>query len=345
MQSISSPTALWERMSTRERVLAGAVGLCVVVFVVTFAARTALTNISELDARIDGLQQRIIEYKFQIAQRQIVEAEYEKVAAQHSSEWTEAEISDRMSAEIRRLSLKFPPPLNAEGKPVVTQNEHGYLVDVPGLNEGVLTMGEGYREYTTKVNLPPDNLGDVLTYLERLQNSPQSLRIDELELNRAPMGTPVTARITITRTVVDRDSAMDDVEVHPEPVTETGAWVAEGCTLSGKEDGPAVTATADRDGALIYHEVDLPAGAVYECQLVAATKGAAWLAMTDDEGDSMLEGAFSFLDDGEPQRYKVQFVAPGRKGTRTRMRLPMITMVNAGEQVALRGFRLLKVAG
>jgi hypothetical protein len=49
-------------------------------------------------------------------------------------------------------------------------------------------------------------------FLERLQGSPQSLRIDALELTRHFASDQVGATISITRTIVDRDQEMDDID-------------------------------------------------------------------------------------------------------------------------------------
>jgi len=333
-----------DRLSSRERTLVLAVSLLVPLFVVMLVARGAVLKVHDLDARIDGLQRQIVDYHFQIAQKQLVEAEYEKVATQHSSEWDEQTISDRMRAEIRRLARKFPPPLDDTGMPVTTENEHGDLVEFPGLGEGTLSTGEGYREYTLRLSLNQDDLNDVIHYVERIQNSPQSLRIDDLELYRPPMTTLASVNLAITRTVVDRDTSNAAVVTDAQPVADTGAWVADGCRLEGTNP-ERVRAVAERDRANVYRLVSLPAGGIYEMQLDVTTKTSSWMAVANPEGTRRLKGAFSFVDDGAKRRYRAQFMVPGKRGASTELRLPMVTVASQDGEVRLSGFKLSKIAG
>jgi len=322
-----------------------AVAVLVPLFVVMLIVRGAVTDVKELDARIDGLQRKIVDYHFQIAQKQLVEAEYRKVASQHSSEWDEQTISDRMRAEIRRLARKFPPPLDENGMPVTTENEHGDLVELPGLEEGTLSVGDGFREYTLRLSLPQDDLNDVINFLERIQNSPQSLRIDDLEMYRPPMTTLVNTGLTITRTVVDRDVSQNLPETEPEPVADTGAWEAEGCTLA-EDGGPEqVVATADAALGRVFRRVTLPAGGIYEMQLDVKTEDTSWMAVADGDGARTLEGALSFVNNGMKQRYRAQFKVPGKRGTKTELRLPMVTVADPGGAIRLSRFQLLLVEG
>ncbi len=333
--------AFLNRLSPRERNLAITVSLLVPLFLLMLLARGALANVRALNARIDALQRQIVDYHFQIARKQQVEAEYEKVATQHSSEWDQQTISDRMRAEIRRLARTFPPPLDENGVPVTTENEHGNLIELPGLDEGTLTQGDGFREHTLRLSIPLDDLSDIINFLERIQSSPQSLRIDDLELYRPPMTTLASANLTITRTIVDRNTSGNGVEA--EPVSDTGTWLADGCTLEG-DDPENLSAVANQDRARVYRLVSLPAGGIYEMQLDVTTEAASWMAVADETGVKTLEGALSFIDNGQKQRYRAQFKVPGKHGATTRLRLPMITVARRDGKVQLDNFKLLRIA-
>ena len=205
---------IWQQLSEREQRLALITAVVVAIMISVTLYQRAVERLRQMDATIDRLEDELVSYAYQIAHRELVESRYASVAAQHSSAWTEAEIHDRLRQEIYRLARHMPPPLDDSGIPVNMPNEHGNLVEIPALGQGNLVEGgEGYREYRINLRIPPAPLENIIHFLERLQESPQSLRIDLLELNRAHDGNLVTANLDIARIVADgAPSSMMQIE-------------------------------------------------------------------------------------------------------------------------------------
>jgi len=80
-------------------------------------------------------------------------------------------------------------------------------VRIPTLQEGQLTQGEGHREYQIRFQIPAAGLNYLLSFLQRIEESNQLLRIDNLDIGRPPDGTGVQALIQITRTVLDNPNS------------------------------------------------------------------------------------------------------------------------------------------
>lgn len=224
----------WARRTPREQGLAMAVFALTATLVVLLGVRSALTTIDRLDREIDRLQSDIVNYSYQIARRQAVEARFAQVAQQHSSAWSESEIRDRLRQEIYRLGNTVPPELDEKGIPVSTGGDGEVLVSIPELRGGQLEAGgEGFREYRLDFTVLPAPFLDMVTYIERLQQSPQSLRIDRIDMRRDPGRPEVSAEIGITRIVVDdavvQDSAENRThapvveERNPKPLPQTRA--------------------------------------------------------------------------------------------------------------------------
>ena len=191
-----------QNLNPRERTLAIIVLLLVLISVSVMMTRKAQAHLTNLEKMVDRKQQEIINYSLQIAKRKMVESQYVEIAGQHSSQWTASEIHDRLRQEIYRLAKKVPPELNINGTAEPTSNKRGDLVNIPKIGKGELHEGgEGYQEYSLKFRIPSGKFLDVLTFLERLQGSPQALRIDELEIKRPPSGTMVSTTIDITRII------------------------------------------------------------------------------------------------------------------------------------------------
>lgn len=196
---------LLDRLSARERRLALITMTIVIVSATILGGRSALTRMDAQRHRIDQLEQHLINLTEQSARRQKVEWAYHSVALQHSSEWTEQEIHDRLRREIYRLALIGPYSENSEAPESITEKD--YLVKIPVLREGILNEEhEGYREYQIRIQSRPTALRFLITFLERLEKSHQSLRIDELELTREPMGRWIGMTVIVTRIVVDNIS-------------------------------------------------------------------------------------------------------------------------------------------
>jgi hypothetical protein len=194
----------WQGLMPRERYYAMAAAGMIVLFIAFLTVRSARATMNRLDSSLARLQDNLGVYERLVAEREAVEAQFSRVAAQHSSKWTEPEILDRLRQEIYRLAQKEPPALDERGVPLSSTSTSGHLVEIPALGQGRLNEGqEGYREYSITFTVPPAPLENMMAFLQRLQNSPQSLRIDGLELVRPHHETSVSAIVDLTRIIVD----------------------------------------------------------------------------------------------------------------------------------------------
>ncbi len=352
----------WGKFSARERRLAMAVGVMGGLLLAFIIARGAMDNVRQLNVQIDRYQQDIVNYSYQIAHKKSVETQYAKVAALHSSAWTEAEIHDRLRQEIYRLAQKVPPPLNERGIPVRTTTEEGFLVEIPTLRQGSLHEGsENFREYQIDFDIPLNDLKPVISFLERLQSSPQSLRIDGLEMvRRSPLEKTLAAHAEITRIIASGapESELEDLE--EEDVQESGAvasalnradWNCDDgeMTTLTPADSPtgreALQATATGAGAEFYRIRSLQAGAVYELYLDISATGEAHVAVGGATENGAFPGAESLRTGGVPHRYHVRFTVPGETGERVRMRAPLFLIPNPETCIRIDNLILRKLIG
>ena len=189
-------------LSLRERRLAA-----LTVFVLTGAAFVlsglrAYDHVASLDGKIAQLEQELLNLTQQSAQRSSVEAAYLEVVEAHSSEMTKEEIHDNLRREIFSLARTTVP--GKEGAPDRQIN----LVKIPTLREGLLKEeGEGYREYQIRFRIPSTGVRNLMRFLQRIETSSQILRIDGLDMGRAPGSTKLHATLIITRTVLDSPDA------------------------------------------------------------------------------------------------------------------------------------------
>ncbi len=332
MQMLRSASDLWRKLSPREQRLAGLVFALAVALLAAVGLRRGWDRIEELDSSIMLLEDAIVENTHQTARREAVEAEYREVSAQHSSAWSAAEILDRLRNEIYRLAHNVPSPLNAEGVADRVENDSGLLVNLPELGEGTLEESEeGFREYHIGVKVSNVPLHALISYLERLQASPQSLRIDGLNMKRNFLDDRVTADIDITRIIVDRtEPPWTYAAQQPE------GWVSKGChiaaaslpALGGK---PAVQVSSGGPRGACYFPVELQGGA-YELQFEASAKGAVILRIYDEDAGKNLEGELTLNGDGVPYIYRIQFTLPDQGGL-TKMRVPHLTLEEADSEV------------
>lgn len=322
---------LFARLSVRERRLAIITVVVVALFVCVAGAQSALGYLSSLDARISQLEYQIQNSHQLLAQRSIIEAQYAAVASQHSSEWSEAEIYDRLRGEIYRLAQRVPPPLAEDGRPVEITNNSGDLVKIPSLRQGTLDEGgAGYREYSIPLRIPEALFADMVDYIERLQSSPQSLRIDALDLQRDPMNMKVAASILLTRTVVDKapDGAKGGGNREAKGMDIiVSDWTGEGCKVSG--GGTRLSAEATGERGKVYMERALPGGVSYELVLDLSSTGPARLAVASGNGEEFPGAGAIEAGAGGPRRYAVVFTAPASSG-RAQLRVPYITLEEPG---------------
>jgi len=341
---------LWSKLAPRERRLAVAVVLALVFLLVTTTAVRSVRGLNELDDLIDRLESDLRMYTELEARRVNVQQAYSVVAQQHSSEWTEAEIHNRLRQEIYRLARTNPDA------PADTQQEN--LVEIPTLRQGVLrNSGQGYREYRLNVNIPLTNLPTLIEFLIRLQSSPQSLRIDGLEIARGPQFTAVSARLDVTRTVVDGVKGGQEPPAPQQAETWDGAtidlWKANGCDIALSPDMNGVAATggclkavATAPGGSFSMSVDLEEPGTYEVEVEAMATGPARLEVKNETTGQFSEGAADIAGDSLAYRYKLRFEVPASdEGGPVRIAVPHVTVADAGTQVFIDLVTLRKVSG
>lgn len=338
----------WARRAPRERSLALVVAGLLAAFAVLLTGRAALRSIDQLDGEINRLQSDIVNYTYQIARREAVEDRYAQVAAQHSSAWSESEIRDRLRQEIYRLRFRVPPRLDARGIPVSTEGEGDALVSIPELGSGHLVdNGEGFREYRIDFDLPPVPFPDLLAYLEYLQDSPQSLRIDHIDLRRDPRRPEIAARLGLTRIVVDDLSEglpepaslaarAEPVTLRPEDWTVTGALVS---PVDGAGDSTALTFLSDGMVSEVWLRRMVPAGAVYDVELEVAASAPALLAVRTTQDSGPVKEGVEIPGDGEFYRYHLQFRG-AEEGDRVAVDVPCLSWFAPDATVTVRNLRM-----
>jgi len=341
---------LWSKLAPRERRLAVGVAIALLFMLITTTAVRSIRSLNELDDSIDRIESDLRMYTELEARRLNVQQAYSVVAQQHSSEWTETEINNRLRQEIYRLARMKPDA------PADTQQEN--LVEIPILRQGVLrNSGQGYREYRLNVNIPLTNLPALIEFLIRLQSSPQSLRIDGLEIARAPQSTAVSARLDVTRTVVDGVEGEQEPPAPQQAETWDGAtidrWKAEGCEIALSPDingiaatGGCIKAVATAPGGSFSMSAGLDEPGTYEVEVEAVATGPARLEVKNETTGQLFDGSADIAGDSLAYRYKLQFEVPGSdEAGLTRIAVPHVTVADAGTQVFVDLVTLRKVAG
>lgn len=330
----------------------------VVLFALLVVFQSARNRLLMLDGNLDRLHEDIVNYANQIAHREAVEALYGQVAAQHSSAWSEAEIRDRLRQEVYRLARNVPQTLDGNGIPVNVPNESGNLVEIPSLGEGIMAEGgEGYRQYMLNLRIPPVPVSSLVAFLQRLQQSPQSLRIDKLEINRMPDSPLVAASIDITRTIADGSKTGP---LSPESgsggVTGAGLpsgriplsasdWSTDGCSVALVEDDGAVGALeirAERVGARAEMVRRLPAGALYEMIVELSTDGPARLAVGASGAGADFPEPEPLREGGGVHRYRIRFGVPGG-GDTVSVACPRLVAESDGSVVRVHNLLLRRI--
>ncbi len=350
---------LWTKLSSRERLLALIVLVMLMAGVVLIVGRRAQTRLRDLDDAITQRQETLLNYAHQLARSRSVGRAYARVAAQHSSKWTEAEIHDRLLQEIYRLAMRKPPGPGA----AVSLDNQNVLVHIPTLRQGTLRQGgEGYREYELAFAIPyAESIESVILFLERLQASDQTLRLDAVEINRAPTLRRVSAMVSVTRTVVDGTpeefiGEQEFVPVHGHPSwiavgKDKDEWQTERCVVSEISDDSAyrelaVKAKATGADARLYVTQKLAPARVYDLYLDAAADGPARLAVVPEaEGadDVFEEVQREIVDDGKTRQYRLRFTTPPSAGLDAQMRVPSLSLLGKDTQVYVGNIVLRKM--
>ncbi len=373
-ERIKSVGSLWSRLSGRERRLAVLTGAVIGGFLVFTAVRAGLSSLREMDNEIGRLQDDIINCANQMARREAVEGQYAKVAAQHSSAWSEPEIHDRLRQEIYRLARRVPPPLNERGTAVDSPGNTENLVEIPALGKGEMAEGgAGYRQYRISLRIPAVGIKPIIDFLERLQQSPQSLRVDKLELFRTPESDQVAASVVITRTIAngasateagageqktDQKAAAADKQKNPAVAADAEGGVGNGrIPLSASDWATAgcKTELVEAAGAKPYLEFKAEAAnataelarrmsgdAVYEAILEISATGKAEFGMGLEGNREFFPDSVPLKGDGAKYRYQVEFGVPvgAAKG---RVACPRLMLAEKGTVVQVHNILLRKM--
>ncbi len=338
MSSLQAFADFWSGRSTREQLLALAVASLVAVLVVLLGIRGAWSTLDRLDREIDRLSSDLVNFNYQVARRQSVEDRFKAVANQHSSAWSESEIRDRLRQEIYRLANRVPPELDADGIPLSTNSNSGTLVSIPKLGQGRLNAGgEGFREYQITVQIPPAPVTDMLAFLERLQGSPQSLRLDRIDMRRDPAQNHVRADVDISRIIVDTATLPDFRPLEP------ASWTMEGCSAEKNGEGHLVL-QAQEAGARAWLPITLPAGMTFDMDIqihsrdpIRLSVAAGAISMTGDKG--------LVLDGTDPhQLIQLRFTAPSGTGQDTHVDGPFIVFENTNDTIQIERIAVIPVA-
>lgn len=363
--------SVWNRLSTRERRLAFLTGTVICGFLAFAVVRTGTLAIREMDNEIGRLQDDIINCANQMARREAVEAQYAKVAAQHSSAWSEPEIHDRLRQEIYRLAKRVPPALDARGIAADSPDNTDNLVEIPSLGKGEMAEGgAGYRQYRIPLRIPAVGIKPIIDFLERLQQSPQSLRVDKLELYRMPESDQVAASVVITRTIADgttagvsggsADAKAAGAEQKQNPAgpgaAEGGAaegriplsasdWITQGCRAALVEAAgakPYLEIRADEPNATAELDRRMTGDAAYEAVLEISATGNAEVGMGMEGDKKLFPDSVPLKGDGAKYRYQVQFGVPG-DGAKNKVACPRLVMAEKGTMVQVHNILLRKM--
>lgn len=340
----------WSHRSARERQLAGAVAVLLCALVSLLAARGALQVLGDLDREISQLSDKVLNNTRMLALRDRVDARFAEVANQHSSAWTESEIRDRLRQEIYRLSNRVPPGLDAHGIPLSTTNESGFLVEVPELGSGRLVEGgDGYRAYQMEFAVPPVALLDLTAYLERLMESPQSLRIDRIDLRRDPGRTEFAANLVITRTVVDNPGGAAGAIALVSGVTlQASDWICENseARVEGATTPNQVLVLQGKgSGGSARLERTLPASGVFEVTMELASTSTGQIGVLVNGSPLTQSGDTAIRGDGHFYRYRFQFALPQGADGRVTAEFPFLTWSQPDAVLRIRRLQVISMEG
>ncbi len=344
----------WKGLNKRERTIAAITGVVVVITVLFSAYNRAVDYLDRLDTTIENLETNLMQYTYQAARLEQVERDYSKVAGQHSSEWTQAEIHDRLRNEIHRLTFRDIPE---EG---MVPASGAQLVNIPSYPAGVLDeQGEGYREYRLRISTRPTTISNIARFLERLQQSDQLLRIERLELTRRnPEAAAVEADLSISRVVIDteehdevivtspiianliRNHSFEDWNAEEERFAE---WSGEQVTFEACDEYVTQGARALRavGNGMVYQLQELDPGRTYDLALDVHATGSARLVVYNDTSDQPFDGGLDIEPNDGVTRYMARFTVPA--GGVNAVRAPVIQLLEPGTCVTIDNVSLIPV--
>lgn len=353
----------WKSLSERERKLVLLTSGLSLVFMCAWIVVQAVTTFSDLNSDVVRLEKELENLTHQQALGAGVQSAFKQVEAAHSSDWTEQQISDRLRREIYRLALKKPYSPDQSVATASASSDSAYMVRIPVLRAGTLTEFEdGYREYQVPIQIPKTKLRDLLVFIERLQKSPQMLRVDSLQISRPPKGTIIKVSMDVTRTVVN--TSAEAAAPRPRPSTPVNlaenpgleewddelnqflGWQTPECTVSrssiyATEGEWSMSARAANDSGNVFQIHTLQSGKPYRLVVdIAATSPATLSVVLGDR--SQVGEAIALEPSDQPKRVEIRFVPPGDPGATQKMLLPFIAFGEGGGDVSIDNVQLME---
>ncbi|HEO71650.1 MAG TPA: hypothetical protein ENN80_10335 [Candidatus Hydrogenedentes bacterium] len=198
-----------------------------------------------------------------------------------------------------------------------------------------------------------------MTFLERLQASEQSLRIDAFQISRSPMSDAVSCMLEVTRTVVD--GAPETPRSGPASDQRNGtirvglgerveAWKTAHCELARVADeaalGPdCVRARAEKSDASLSLPVELDTGADYVLFVDLKATAPASLGVRPQGNNQSDRSNIDVPGDGKRRQYHLRFSVPGPPGRQTVFEAPVIAFGEENGEVLVDGIVLRKTVG
>lgn len=350
----------WDSLRPRERALAATVVGLATLFAFFFVAQRGVRQLREADARIDLLEQELVILHEHLAQSALVEEAYRAIAVDHSTRLSKPEIHDHLRREIYRLAQRTLPKPGASVL-VNEKNSSGALVQIPVLREGIMSEeGDGYREYQIAFRIPSATINDLVLFMERIRTSDQLLRVDALELARAPHSRNLSAMLEVTRSVLERPADEQSVEVLGNLIRNGSFeiwdrdgnvpqnWTAKRCTVrrteSGATDGDASLSIVTKRGrGALFQSKVLDTNTEYLLTLDITSDSDATLGVANARQVSL--GEQRVMGDGRPYRYALRFRISGPDGSRRRVLVPYLSLNDEGASLTLDNVRLERVGG
>ena len=362
----------WEKLSFRERALAIFVALLLAVGLSYLVVTSALDHLDRQEAEIDRLEQQLVNFSRHMERRGRVDAAFGQIAAQHSSEWSGEEIYDRLGSEIYRLARQDPgEPGSAGSGPDI--------VAIPQLPPGELAYNtEGYRTYTVEFRTNDAPVDNLIAFMRRLEESPQALRIESIDIRRSPDQLGVgQATIRVNRTVVDGveeaseivDAPGDDRPLDWMPTTATArtaelapfgsfeqietdgaieGWISENCKVTPATrwvtDGKrSARIEATEPGGLFAQSVELVGGRSYTMSIDVKSDVPLTISVMDLESAVTYDGQVEIDSNGSLRTYTLAFSVAG-SGVRT-MHAPAIQIHETGGSAIIDRVRIRPFEG
>ncbi|MCA1901422.1 MAG: hypothetical protein LDL53_04285, partial [Candidatus Hydrogenedens sp.] len=179
------------------------------------------------------------------------------------------------------------------------------------------------------------------------QSSPQSLRIDNIDLRRHPLEEKVSADMDITRIITagmsgDITTTSDTIELSLDPVD----WNCSGGSLTPQQDAEKKTtcliAEASQDTMELAFVRSFKPGEKWLLEIDIAVKGNAWLTLSSPDNITF-DGKETLKNDGKKYHYKISMTLPKIKNDRIRIRIPHLIVKGNGSKIYIYNGKITKV--